>query len=336
MATTVETYAAQTNEQRNFYDMVLLEFAKANLPHAAFGQMARNIQIPLNNGVTVEFRRYSALSAATTALTEGITPAGSNITISKVTATVSEYGDFVRYADKFKKTAIDDVVTGISKLLGYQCGLTIDTLSRDEMVANCTAQYASTATATAEVSSTMYLTANEILEALATIEGNDGRPFSNAHYPFIIHPKAKYDLLQDSTVMNSFLHATDPGKENPVYTHKWGEWMGLDFYVTSNAYVNSAAGLNSQNVYTSLIIAEDAYGCGGLAGDIASGFGATQQDPLTGQDINPVSMKMVEAGTPSPSDPLGQRGSIGWITTFVPKVLNADWIVGIEHSSRLS
>lgn len=214
--------------------------------------------------------------------------------------------------------------------------LTIDTLARNEMVANCTAQYAGDATSTVTVATTDYLTANELLEALATIEGNDGRPFDNGNFVCIIHPKAKYDLLQDSTVMNTFLRATDPGKENPLYTHKWGDWMGLDFFVSSNAYVNPASGASAQNVYTTLIIGQDAYGCGGLAGDIPSDFGASQQDPLTGQDINPVSLKMVESGNPSPSDPLGQRGSIGWITTFVPKVLDANWIVGIEHSSRLS
>lgn len=122
MVATVETLAAQTLEQKTFYEMTLLEYAKANLPHAAFGQRGKSIQIPLRSGVTVDFRKFAALSAATTALTEGVTPVGSNLTISHVTATVSEYGDYVRYSDKFKKTAIDDVVMATSKLLGYQVG----------------------------------------------------------------------------------------------------------------------------------------------------------------------------------------------------------------------
>lgn len=122
MATVTETYSALTNEQRNYYDMVLLTYAKKNLPHAAFGQRARSIEIPKNNGVTVEFRRPSAFSAATTALSEGQTPVGQNLTISKVTATVSQYGAFVRHSEWITRTAIDPVVQIISELLGYQAG----------------------------------------------------------------------------------------------------------------------------------------------------------------------------------------------------------------------
>lgn len=56
MAAYTEAYAGLTNEQRSFYDLTLLNYAKKNLPHAAFGQKARAIQIPSKQGMTVQFR----------------------------------------------------------------------------------------------------------------------------------------------------------------------------------------------------------------------------------------------------------------------------------------
>lgn len=337
MAIAPVTYASLSEEQTAyFYDKILLEYAKKNLPHAAFGQRARTITIPLHSGVNVQFRKMTPLAVATTALSEGQTPVGKELAVSEETCTVAEYGDFIRYTAFIEKTAIDPIVAELAKLLGYQCGLTIDTLARNALVASNSAQYASTATATTEVTSTMYLTAAEIMEALATLGTNDARPFDDGKYIGIMSPKTQYDFLQDSTVMNTFLHATEPGKENPLYTHKWGTWMNVDWFVTSNAYVNSLAGYGSLvDVATTLIIAKDAYGCGGLAGDIPTNFASSQQDPNTGKEVSPVTMKIVEAGTATPSDPLGQRGSVGWITTFVPKVLDTNWLVGIQHANRL-
>jgi len=69
------------------------------------------------------------------------------------------------------------------------------------------------------------------------------------------------------------------------------------------------------DVYPIVIIAKDAYGCIPLRGAGA---------------IHPT---VINPGTVDKSDPLGQRGYVGWKTWFVAVVLNQAWMVRIEVAS---
>jgi len=74
---------------QTYYDKKLLARLIANFVHLQFGQKR---PIPKGSGKTIDFRKFSALAAATAPLTEGVTPAGNAITITNVTATVAQYG----------------------------------------------------------------------------------------------------------------------------------------------------------------------------------------------------------------------------------------------------
>lgn len=331
---TLQTYNGLTHEQREFYEMTLLETAKPNLCHVLLGQKGRNITLPENKGTVVQFRKFGALSAATTALTEGVTPPGSDISVTEVTAEVKEYGDFVRYSKFAERTTIDPIVVEISEILGDQAGLTMDVLTRDVLAAGGTVQYAGDATTRNTVESTDIASAREIMEAIATLRTNNARPFPDGKFKAIVHPKTVFDLTQDSTFMNAFLEATGPGKDNPLYTGWWGTFLGIDFYMTSNAKVFSAAGSGGINVYGTLILGRNAYGVGGLGSDSIGDVGASQNEPGTGKKIAPFQLKTV-VPTPVQGDELGQRGSVGWITTYVAKVLDDNFMVRLEHACSL-
>ena len=78
-------------EMKTFYDMTLIDEASANLVHDQFGQKR---PIPANGGKTIEFRKFSSLPKATTPITEGATPDGKSLTVTAITATVAQYGDY--------------------------------------------------------------------------------------------------------------------------------------------------------------------------------------------------------------------------------------------------
>lgn len=71
------------------YDRLLLMRARPHLIHSLFAQR-RNIN--KKNGNTIKFRRYTSLSAATTPIGEGVTPGGSQLAKTDLTAQVSQYG----------------------------------------------------------------------------------------------------------------------------------------------------------------------------------------------------------------------------------------------------
>ncbi|KKL10927.1 hypothetical protein LCGC14_2550910, partial [marine sediment metagenome] len=126
---------------------------------------------------TVKFRRYGILAAATTPLTEGVTPAGKQLSTTELTAQVQQYGDYITVTDLVDMTTYDPVLTEVAEdVLGDQIGLTLDTLCRDIIAAGTTGQYASTATSRAEVGPAMKMNRAEVKEMVRTLRGNKAKP----------------------------------------------------------------------------------------------------------------------------------------------------------------
>lgn len=131
MAYTTRTQVAR--EVNNYYDRTLLERLLPLLVYTRFGQIR---DIPRKSGTrTIKFRKYSSLTAATTPLTEGTTPTGSQLSVTDVTASVSPYGDFVTVTDVVDYESPDPVLTEAAELLGEQAGDTLDQICRDILVA---------------------------------------------------------------------------------------------------------------------------------------------------------------------------------------------------------
>ena len=125
-------------QMKTFYDKVVIKNAVPNLVHDQFGQKK---PIPKNDGKTIEFRRLNPFPKVTTALTEGVTPDGSYLDWSKVTATVSQYGNYVTTSDLLDMTAIDNNITEAGRILGDQAGLSLDGVVREVLNAGTNVQY---------------------------------------------------------------------------------------------------------------------------------------------------------------------------------------------------
>lgn len=334
MATVPQTFSSLTAEKRDaFYIKALLIRALPNLVHAQFGQKARSISIPRNQGDTVNFRKFASLPAVTTPLTEGVPPVPNSASVSAITATVAQYGAFILYSDLLDMMSIDPVLTQYAQLLGEQAGITIDQLVRAVLVASGTEQLVNGRANHAAVLSTDIINAKEVMQSLATLEAANARPFENGRYAGIIHPNSKFDLLNDSTIQNMMVYAPDSAK-NGLWTYKLGECLGVDWYVSSQAN-RTADGYGSINVYDTLILGRDAYGTGGLASQMFGSAPSSKDEPNTGKSVSPVSLIQKEIGSGGTDDPLDQKASIGWKTTFVAKVLNADFYVRLQHACSL-
>ena len=124
------------DEVNNYYVRTLLERLLPLLVHTKFGQVT---DIPRKSGSnTIKWRRYNSLSAATTPLTEGTTPDGSQLSVTDITADVLQYGDFLLITDVVDYESQDAVLTEANQVLGEQAGLTLDELARNVLVAGTT------------------------------------------------------------------------------------------------------------------------------------------------------------------------------------------------------
>ena len=180
-----------------YYDRKLIKNAKPRLVHQRFGQKR---QVPKNGGKTVNFRKFEIFPAATTPISEGITPDGRALDMTSVTAELKQYGDYVAGSDLLDLTAVDQILDETFELLGDQAGLTLDHITRDIIHSGTGVQYANGKSDRHLLLSTDVLTSAEIRKAVRTLKRNKAKPFmrnGKPYYVAIIDQDSAYDLMGD-------------------------------------------------------------------------------------------------------------------------------------------
>lgn len=308
-------------EMKTFYDMRLIDEASANLVHDQFGQKR---PIPKNGGKTIEFRKFSPLAKALTPLTEGVTPSGNALDVSSITATVSQYGDYITQSDVLELTAIDNTILEATKLLGRQAGATLDTVTRNVLVAGTNVNFSSTWSGSSEtvvsarssLNATARLTVKDIQKAVAKLRGQNA-PTIGGKYVGIIHPYVAYQLMRDPEWVDAHKYANPTN----LYTGEIGEIAGVRFVSTTEAKIWNDSTCPSASspltgyisVYATLILGEGAYGV----------------TEITGGGLETIIKQKGSAGT---ADPLDQRSSVGWKAMKTAELLIPQYLVRIEST----
>lgn len=192
--------AGLSAEMKTYYEDSLIDLAEPKLVHDQFGD---KYPIPANGGKTIEFRKYSPLKKATTPITEGVTPSGNSLNVTAITATIDQYGDWIRLSDMIQLTAIDKNVVQATKLLGGQAGRTLDSVTREVLNGGTNIIYAPKVVNDVEteillresITGDCGLNVDVFFQAAAQLETMNANPIDDA-YVAIIHPYAAYDLMR--------------------------------------------------------------------------------------------------------------------------------------------
>ena len=230
-------------EMKTFYDKTLITLAGANLVHEQFGQKR---PIPAGSGKTIEFRRFSSLPKALTPITEGVTPAGNKLSVSTVTATVDQYGDYIEQTDLLELTSVDNTIVETTKKLAEQAGKTIDTVVREVINAGtnvlyCPAVSGSTVTdvtSRADVTSACKLRVRDVFRAAAELKAMNA-PKIDGCYAAIIHPYVAYDLMQEAG--DEWIDITKYTTPDNILTGEIGKLAGIRFVESSEAKIFAPA-----------------------------------------------------------------------------------------------
>ena len=298
-------------EMKTFYDMTLIDEAQAALVHDQFGQKR---PIPKNGGKTIEFRKFAALTKALTPLTEGVTPDGKGLTVSTITATVAQYGDYITQSDVLELTSLDNTILEATKLLGRQAGLTLDTIVRNVLQSGTNVTYcpkvAADGTETAVTSrtsldTTSQLTVKVLQQVVAKLRAQNA-PTIGGKYVAIIHPYVAYDLMRDPEWIDAHKYA----KPDNLYEGEIGEVAGIRFVQTSEAKIYD----------------------GGVFGTLVFGEGAYGVTEITGGGLQTIVKQKGSAGT---ADPLDQRSSVGWKAIKTAELLVPQYLVRVESKSAV-
>ncbi len=297
-------------EMKTFYDMTLIDEASANLVHDQFGQKR---PIPQGGGKTIEFRRFAPLAKATAPLTEGVTPDGKSLTVTTVTATVSQYGDYITHSDVLELTALDNVILESAKLLGKQAGVTMDTVVRNVLQSGTNVTYCpklaedgteTEVTSRSELDETCQLTVKTVQKVVAKLRAQNA-PTIRGKYIAIVHPYVAYDLMRDPEWVDTHKYACP----EHLFEGEIGEVSGVRFVQSTEAKIYE----------------------GGVFGSLFFGDGAYGVTEITGGGLQTIIKQKGSGGT---SDPLDQRSSVGWKGIKTAEILIPSYLVRVESKSK--
>lgn len=309
------TYAGISQEQRTMYVGTLI---KRLLPYLPLIKDGQRVTIPRNSGLVAQFRKFAALSLATTPLTEGTTPAGNSQTVSTVTATAAQYGDFLTVSDVLDLAGIDPVVMQATEQLGEQAGQTLHRLVQTELGSGSTVRYASTATSRVTVAAGMNFVVAEVRKAVRDLENSNVPKFPDGFYHGAVTPSQKYDLITDSAFQDLYRYTNS----RPLSQNEIGEVYGARLEVTTDLPIYPTGGAASIPVHAAVIYGPNAFGVLDLQG---MAMNSINENTNRGIDVF-----ITGIDVPSKSDPLHQRAYIGWKVMFVTKVLDTLRIIRIE------
>jgi N4-gp56 family major capsid protein len=313
-----------------YYDRNLLDRAVPADVHGRFGQVR---PLKTRSGNQIKFRRYEALAAATSPLVEGVTPSGSQITTTDVTATLAQYGDYINVTDMVDLTNQDAVLTEVGMVLGEQAGLSVDQVRRDVLVAGTNVIYTNGSarnTLNTVLSSVALRTAIRFLgrqnakyvRSMIKADSNVATVGIRAAYIGLVHPDTEAQL----EAIPGYIPVTEYSDAMKAEDDEVGSFRNIRFFRSTNCKVFLAggaavgsdgmisAGAVSNDVYATLIIAANAYGVCPLSGNALSNI------------IKPI-------GSAGAADPLNQRATSGWKAITTTQILNQNWITRIEHTN---
>lgn len=316
--------AGMTNEQRVFYEMMLLSRATPLMQHTGWGIKK---SIPGNMGNSIQFRRWERPVISVTAIPEGSPPAGTALTVTAVPLTVQQYGAWDRFSDVEQAQGIDDFVTGASGAFGDQMGLTIDSLARNVLVAGTNVTFAGGAGSRGAISqaAAFFMSATLLKRASRELLAASARPIPKAGGNFVtfMHPDIWDDFLNDTLIQNALQYAGTRGDSNPLFTGSTFDYAGIRILRSSNARVFGSAGLSSATngfppAYATVVIGEEAYG----------------EVDFSSQEASPAKIIVKPIGSGGALDPLNQFGTVGWKAAYNAVRLNEAFLYRIESAAN--
>lgn len=297
------------------------------VPYLILEKFGQVYVMPNKSTKVAKFRRYNALPLSTTPLVEGVTPAGQKITVTDVTATLAQYGDFVPYSDVIEDTHEDPFLQQLTEVLGEQAAQSIETV-RYNIVKAGTNVYVANGSLRTDVNTPITLAlqrkatrslkrqnANYITSVVASTPAFRTEPVEAA-FIALVHPDVENDIRNITGFIPTKQYGTVTPWANEIGAVEDVRYLRSTIF-TPFADAGGAAGAmlsttgTNADVYPVLFIAKDSYGIVPLKG----------KDSLSIMIVNP---------KPAVGDPLGQRGTAGWKTMQTAVILNDAWLVRVE------
>lgn len=317
MATT--TTATTANTVQTAYDRAI---RTALRPHLHFDGVA-DVRPTMQDkpGSSVVFTINTDLSANSTALDESTDVSPATLASSTVSVTLAEYGDAVEVTEKLRGVSFDMPAfdRGAAERVGFQAGISLDTLARDVLKAGTNVRYGTGGATTPSARNTIEpedtLEAANVRRAFTDLYANHAVPFENGLYRAFIHPDVTYDLRAETgaAAWRDPHVYSDPGA---IYNGSIGEFEGFEFVNTPRAPIWSDAGSSTTltDVYGTIFLGRES---------LAKAFSAAVSGEYPQVRIRP------------PVDILMRKHTVGWYWLGGYAIFRQAAVRRVESSSSI-
>lgn len=311
----------------------LLKRAQAVMCLERFGQVDPQGE---HKSLTRKFRRLEALPLAIAPIAEGVAPAGQSLIVTDILLTLDQYADAIPFSDVIMDTIEDNTLDDMTKLVAQQAAETKETSRFKTLCAGTNVFYGGTGTTRATVNGTITrdmlrkiyrnLKANRaevISEIISPTAKIATEPVAPAYF-CVTHPYMDSDI-KDCASFTPIEKYSDPTKALPgevgkvesfrfIESDLFTPWMAAG--ESGSTYLtNGANGTGEADVFPILIFGKNAYGI----------------VPLQGKNAVKI---YVHNPTVSDTDPVAQKGSVGWKMHDGCIILNDLWMARAEVGAK--
>ena len=304
---TKSTTPAMSPTMKEFYDTSLLENAREAMVWNQFGK-----EQTMTHGNSAEWRKMKTFAPALTPLEEGKAPEGSTLGMERITAEISQHGDYVPVSDVLEYEAYDDVIFGATEEMGAAGGETEDLLTRNSVIAGTAVAYCPLSDGTVPtqrsgLDGTSRLTPTMVNKAVTYLKKMKA-PRINGYYVAIIHPSVAEDLRETGEWKEFHKH----NAVNQIFKGEIGELHGCKFIESNTAKI-----WNEDNgaVYATMFFGKDAWGKLELAG---------------------AGMEMIIKDKSEIGGPLEQFSTVGYKFMHGTAILYPERLLRVESNSSYS
>lgn len=328
---------------------VVRDLLKRGMPWLIFEKFGQAKVLPSNSTKSIQFRRYFLDSTFTSTfgsdfnpheyfkgdnfdptkktLTEGVTPDATSLESADYDATLVQYGDRVVISDVVMDTHEDPILREAVDILGEQAAVLIEKTRYNVLKAGTNVFYTN---GSARTSVNTVLALNDQRKVTRFLKRQLGKAITSMvkstpsygteaiapSFIGICHP----DLEPDLRAITGFVPVEKYGSMTP-WEGEIGKIEDVRYLATTIsepfAGGGAASGTNVletssvADVYSIIYLARDAYGIVAFKG----------QNAMTPMVVNPKA---------SDSDPLAQRGHVGWKGYNATIILNDFWMARVE------
>lgn len=222
------------NGMSSVMEAILNRYAlEANKTNRKYTQFAQTVDIPKGKTKTIAFDKMSPLPKAGKPLTEGVTPKGAAVNITRIKAEPDQFGNYVAYTDQldFFAHKPSPEVLNYTDLLTENQLETFEHLDAMELASGTNVYYAGEAESRETLKKT--LTVKDVRRAVTGLKRNKVQPADGKDYIAFIHPDMVFNIWNDPEWTKPHTYADT----KQLYDGEIGRLFGVRFIEDPEAYV---------------------------------------------------------------------------------------------------